>query len=156
MEAVTAEVVDGGFDHAAAAAGGVSIRTFYRWRDRGEAAEEKAWEAMPDAEYEDEFVSVMDPDDVPYWRFWQALTTARGRARVGAEKRVYQDSPGMWLKNGPGRTRPGEPGWTDQVEVTGAEGGPIAAATEVVVRWENDWRAPKGEADGDDEEADGG
>ena len=42
-----------------------------------------------------------------------------------------------WLRYGPGRERPGEPGWTDSAQLSGPECGPVAEPVYVAV-WGND------------------
>ena len=38
---------------------------------------------------------------------------------------VRRDNPLAWLRYGPGRERPGEPGWTESREILGQDGGPV-------------------------------
>lgn len=153
-DALTEQVADvvrrGAFDYVAAGAAGVSKRTFDRWMARAEAADETAWKAIPDADEEQQLIAVMDEADVPYWRFWRACRVARAEARAGAETDVYKERKLEWLKAA-GRSRPGEPGWTDHLEVTGPEGAPLGPVA-VQVTWENDWREPEAEGDGDEAE----
>lgn len=95
----------GSFDYVAAQAAGIGYRTFRRWMKGGEARA-----------------------DSPYRQFWQDVQGARAEARVAAENRVFKDAPFNWLRYGPGRERPGEPGWTDskQIEVSGPGGAPFS------------------------------
>lgn len=59
----------------------------------------------------------------PYRELWERVTRAHAQARVLAEAEVRKDNPLAWLRMGPGRDRPGEPGWTDTHEITpGGEG----------------------------------
>ena len=51
-----------------------------------------------------------------------ALPIARAQARAAAEIEVRRDNPAFWLRVGPGRSRPGAPGWTDRQEIA-IEGG---------------------------------
>lgn len=44
---------------------------------------------------------------------------AEGTARIQKELEVAVKNPEFWLKNGPGKTKPGEPGWTDTQAVEG-------------------------------------
>ncbi len=83
----------GAFDWVAAEAAGISKATYYRWLQRGEAARRG-----------------------PYREFWVDVRQARAQARVAAETEVRRDNPLAWLRRGPGRTRRGEPGWTEGEE----------------------------------------
>lgn len=114
----------GSFDHVASQAAGVGPSTFRAW--------------MAQADHPD---PAKPPSD-ELLAFAAEVRTARAGARVRAENRVFMENPLAWLRLGPGRDRgdPDEPGWTDQVAVTGGEGGPV----EVIVTYENDWR---GQAD---------
>lgn len=99
---IVAYISSGSFAWVAAQACGVSTTTFTRWMNSGKK----------------------DPDS-PYRALWADVETARCKARVVAENAVFRDKPEVWLRLGPGRERPGEPGWTESHEVTGAEGGPL-------------------------------
>ncbi len=81
----------GAFDWVAAGAAGISQTTFYRWLQ--EAQRPKA--------------SVLKRE------FRERLELARCEARAAVEIRVNQGDPKFWLRNGPGKTRKGQPGWTD-------------------------------------------
>ncbi len=97
---IVAFVRAGAFDWVAAEAAGVSKSTFYRWLQRGES----------------------DARGI-YHEFWSDIRQARAQARVAAEAEVRRDNPLAWLRYGPGRARPEEPGWTDSHEVvTRSEG----------------------------------
>lgn len=80
----------GAFDHVAAAAVGINPSTFYDWLNKGAAGNE------------------------PYAKFSKKVMEARSAARLDAENRVHQKEPFNWLRYGPGRERPGEPGWTNE------------------------------------------
>jgi hypothetical protein len=88
LAAVVATIEAGAFDWVAAEAAGIGRRTFYDWLRRGEAGEE------------------------PYAEFLVAVRRARASARGEAERTVRLKNPLAWLRLGPGRERPGEPGWT--------------------------------------------
>lgn len=81
-------IANGAYDQVAALAAGISRSTYYRWYNAG---------ANPKSRYA---------------AFREAVDGARGRARAVAETRVFREKPDVWLKNGPGRERPGQPGWT--------------------------------------------
>ena len=91
----------GAFDYVAAQAAGITPQTFQRWMKRGEKN-----------------------TDEPYRSFCYEVQQARAEARVAAENRVFADAPFNWLRYGPGRERPGKPGWTDskQIELSVPEG----------------------------------
>jgi len=93
----------GAFDWVAAEACGIGERTFYHWLKEGAAGRQ------------------------PYLQFLQEVTTARAEARAAAELEVRKMNPFAWLRYGPGREKPGKPGWTETycAEHTGADGGPI-------------------------------
>ena len=48
--------------------------------------------------------------------FKKALEQAAAQARVAAELRVFQEDAKTWLKSGPGKDTPSEPGWTAVVK----------------------------------------
>jgi hypothetical protein len=79
----------GAFPYVAARAHGVPPSTFFRWMELGAKGEE------------------------PYAEFWERVTTAHSQKRAEVEARVAEENPLAWLRYGPGRTKPGEPGWTD-------------------------------------------
>lgn len=79
---------EGAFDWVAAEAAGIARRTFYEWLEKGEAGQE------------------------PFARLAADVRQARAEARIGAERSVYKQRPATWLTKGPGRERPGAPGWT--------------------------------------------
>jgi hypothetical protein len=85
---IVAFITSGSFDYIAAEAVGISRATFYRWYNAGSKAASQ------------------------YAPFRTAVDTARARARVVAENRVFKEKPDVWLRLGPGRDRPGRPGWT--------------------------------------------
>jgi hypothetical protein len=101
---ICSSIRHGQWDFVAAQAAGIRRETFYEWlriaRDTG-------------AE--------------PYFAFAEAVAEARAEARGDAEGRVYTDKPDVWLRIGPGQTRPGEPGWTQatKLELSGPGGRPL-------------------------------
>jgi hypothetical protein len=92
----------GAYEWIAAEAAGVGKSTFYRWLQEGEAA-----------------------DSGSYHDFWQEVRKAHAQARVAAEAEVRRENPLAWLRYGPGRQRPGEPGWTESHEIAGPDAGPL-------------------------------
>lgn len=89
---IVASIRAGAFDWVAARAAGVSQTTFYRW---------------------------MEGKTKRHREFRDAVLTARAQARLSAEISVRKDKPEVWLMKGPGREKPGEPGWGEKVEVLG-------------------------------------
>lgn len=92
QERIVAYIRGGAFDYVAAQAVGISRATFYRWYNEG---------ARPRSRY----VS-----------FRREVDQARAQARVVAETSVFRAKPEAWLKFGPGRERPGAPGWTNPAQ----------------------------------------
>jgi hypothetical protein len=76
---------------------GINPDTFYYWLQRGEAGES------------------------PYSEFSDEVGRARAEARRGAEQQVRRKDPQFWLRCGPGKERPGEPGWTNPTDSRHAE-----------------------------------
>lgn len=115
--AVRARIVDairlGAFDHVAAQAAGIAPATFREWIARGEGRD-------PDR-----------PSTPAYAAFAAEVRQARATARSEAEARVFRTRPFEWLRYGPGRDRPGEPGWTEpsKLVAAGVERGPAEPAT---------------------------
>ena len=93
---ITAYIRAGAYDWVAAQACGVGKTTFYRWLEIAEQT------GRP-----------------PYREFRDDLLQARAEARVAAEVEVRKADPKFWLRCGPGKDRPGEPGWTEPHEITG-------------------------------------
>ena len=92
----------GSYDWIAAEAAGISKSTFYRWMRQGEQARGGI-----------------------YFDFHEEVRQAKAQSRVAAETEVRRDNPLAWLRYGPGRQRPGEPGWTESRELLGQDGGPV-------------------------------
>ncbi len=103
LEQIVAYVRAGAYEWVAAAAAGIHKATLYRWLQWGEERRE------------------------PFRAFRDQMLRARAEARVAAEVAIHRDDKKFWLTHGPGKDRPGEPGWTETVhaEHTGAGGGPI-------------------------------
>jgi transposase len=99
---VIAYVRAGAFSWVAAEAAGVSRTTFYRWLQRGDKEGRGA-----------------------YHEFAEEVRQAQAQARVAAETEVRRTSPATWLRYGPGRDRPDAPGWTEQRQIAGLDGGPV-------------------------------
>lgn len=86
---VVAAIKNGAFDHVAAQAVGIAPSTFYDWMSRGASG------------------------DARFSEFSEEVRIARAKARIEAETKVYECDPKFWLRNGPGKERSSEPGWTD-------------------------------------------
>lgn len=102
QQTIISYVRGGAFAWVAAEAVGISKTTFFRWLQQGEAAESG-----------------------PYHNFWLQVRRAHAQARVAAEAEVRRENPLAWLRYGPGRQRPGEPGWTETREIAGPDAGPL-------------------------------
>jgi hypothetical protein len=97
LQAKIVEAIRNGcWDWVAAEANGVDRRTFYDWLQRGDGEHPERSQA-----------------DV-YVQFVHAVREARAYARRTAEIDIHQTDKLAWLMKGPGRDRPGEPGWTDR------------------------------------------
>lgn len=87
----------GSFDWVAAQAAGIGVSTFYLW---------------------------MEGRTPRHQEFAAKVKEARAQARLAAEIEVRKTNPEFWLTRGPGKDKPGEPGWGEktQHEVSGPEG----------------------------------
>jgi hypothetical protein len=86
----------GAYDYIAAQAAGIHVDTFRNWLKWGES------DAVEHADYNE---------------FRRLVMQARAEARRIAEGRVWDEKPDTWLLKGPGRERPGEPGWSNETTV---------------------------------------
>ena len=86
---------DGAYDWVAAESAGIGVTTFFRWIQQG-AEDATAGRATA------------------YRDFRDAVRRAQADARRETEVRVRKEEPLAWLMKGPGRDKPGEPGWTDR------------------------------------------
>ena len=93
----------GAYDWVAAQACGIGKSTFHQWMSRGQHVD-----------------TYGRPTDPIYQDFASAVLVARAQARLKAESTVASDDPKFWLRNGPGKTRYGEEGWTETVNVNTA------------------------------------
>lgn len=89
----------GVYDYVAAEAIGITLRTWVRWLKEGENAPTGSWANQ----------------------FFLDVMQARSQARVTKELQVAKDDPKFWLRSGPGKTRLGRPGWTENVGIVGDE-----------------------------------
>ncbi len=109
QEKIVAFIRAGGFAHIAAEAAGLPREVFARWMERGESADAPA----------------------SYRNFARAIREAEAQARLQAELNVRSDKPLDWLKSGPGKTSPDNPGWG----TTGKAGGAATDKTERAQVW---------------------
>lgn len=129
---IVKDIGDGAYDWIAAQAAGIAPSTFWRWMQLGEKGNHT------------------------YSEFCKEVKQARAKARVKAEAKVFKSNPFAWLRYGPGRDRPGEPGWTDSVELNGSEERPLhvfshdAAVAAIARRSTGDHQASGAAESGDD------
>lgn len=97
---ICAYVRAGTFQWVAAVAAGISKGKFAEWM-KGPTIEEQ--------------------------EFQYAVNQATAQCRVVAESNVATRDSFKWLMYGPGRERVGEPGWSKQTALVGADGGPVTA-----------------------------
>lgn len=83
----------GAYAWVAAQAAGIHRATFWRWMQIGERHHERSKASV-------------------YRDFYYEVQQAQAEARAAAEIQVRRDRPETWLRYGPGRSRPGMPGWT--------------------------------------------
>lgn len=101
IQAMCERIRVGTYPYVAAAACGVAKSTFYRWM---QTADGKRAPAI-------------------YRELRDKICEAAAAARSNAEVRVFRDRPFEWLRYGPGREKPGEPGWTETPQTLRVEGG---------------------------------
>jgi len=102
-DAILASLRAGAFTAVAAEAAGVGASTLREWMARGEGRDQRR------------------PEDRRYAAFAAQVRGASAQARVAAECEVFKTNPLAWLRYGPGRERPGRPGWSNPPSK--AEGG---------------------------------
>jgi hypothetical protein len=100
-EKILVWVRSGAYPNVAAAAEGVSLDVFERWRVWGTRKSPRPIKR--------------------YQQFAANLLSAAGFARVRAEIKVLEKDPKGWLLCGPGRERPDRPGWSTAVKAAAAE-----------------------------------
>src|SRR5207244_5944305 len=92
VDTIVSYVRAGAFDHVAAEAAGISARTFRDWMARGEGRGSRASSRKLRA-------------------FAERVREAQAEARAGAEIRVFQERPALWLRRA-GRAGPAQGGWS--------------------------------------------
>jgi transposase len=108
QDAIVKAIRGGSYDWVAAESAGVTGTTFRNWMKRGA----EAAEAEDPAKEEQLFLA-----------FFAQVRAARAEARRKAEARLFKEDPFKWLRYGPGRERPDEPGWTEASQVDVTSGG---------------------------------
>ena len=93
VDTIVSYVRAGAFDHVAAEAAGISARTFRDWMARGEGRGSRASTRKLRV-------------------FAERVREAQAEARAGAEIRVFQERPALWLRRA-GRTEPDQDGWSE-------------------------------------------
>jgi hypothetical protein len=91
-EKILALIRSGGFPLVAAEGAGVPVEIFRDWLKRGEQPAPRQ----------------------PYLNFAREVRQAAAMCRLVAECNVYKKDPKFWLAHGPGRDRPGYPGWAGE------------------------------------------
>lgn len=87
---IPAYVRAGGYPEVAAVAAGMPREVFTDWMQRG----------------------LQSRSPTRYRAFARSIFQAEAQARLGAETIIRRERPLDWLKHGPGKERPGQPGWT--------------------------------------------
>src|SRR5438034_157661 len=93
---ILAYILSGAFDHAAAEAAGISVRTFREWMARGEGTHPTR------------------PSTPKLKRFAKAVRQAKAETRAATEIELRRTSPAQWLKYVARSTYDRE-GWTEPV-----------------------------------------
>lgn len=91
IDAICERIRVGTYPYVAAAACGVPRSTYYGWMEK---AKKKGTPRI-------------------YKELSDKISEAAAAARSNAEVRVFRDRPFEWLRYGPGRERPEQPGWTE-------------------------------------------
>jgi hypothetical protein len=107
---IAALVRAGIFPYVAAGACGVGRATFFAWMDPGSRKRRRRL----------------------FRDFRDKVHRAADEARAAAEAAVYAGDKLSWLRYGPGRERPGEPGWTNSAEITMAHDPAVPLRIEVI------------------------
>jgi hypothetical protein len=84
---ILASIRSGGYPHVAAAAWGVPGPLWEKWQRRGRKRR-------------------------AFKEFFRKVSAAQGQARLKAEMNAFDEDVRFWLKHGPGKEQPGNPGWS--------------------------------------------
>jgi hypothetical protein len=93
-EQILAYIRAGGFPHIAAEAAGLLREVYWKWLKRGRTKNA----------------------DASYRHFVLEVRQAIAQGRLAVELLVRDKDPKFWLKHGPGKETPGNPGWTGEVK----------------------------------------
>lgn len=91
---ILASIRAGGYPHVAAQAWGLPPWLFDKWMEWGRKTNARE----------------------PYKSFALKVDQAQAQARLKAEMAAYEDEPRFWLKNGPGKETPKNPGWSTMMK----------------------------------------
>lgn len=94
---ICAFITAGGFPHVAAEAAGIPREVFEEWLQLGRPIGSGGKRRKPHP---------------TYTPFWTRVMTATATARLRAEMSALSDDPVAWLRNGPGKDKPNDPGWS--------------------------------------------
>src|SRR5262245_48403949 len=93
---ILASIRAGAFEGVAAEAAGIPAQVFQRWLEWGNPVDRpKGWRPHR-----------------TWTALWQEVMEAKAQARLACEMKAMQDDPVAWLRSGPGKERPNEPGWS--------------------------------------------
>ena len=99
-QAILDNLKRGAFLRVAAGAAGITRQTLYAW--------------MADSRPE-------------YRAFQHEVELAQAQARFVAETAVWKNKPEVWLRTGPGRSKPDDEGWTEGYDAEGQHVDPVDA-----------------------------
>jgi hypothetical protein len=122
-DVIVSRIKQGAFAWVAAVSAGISQDTYFRWMREGKADVD----AVDARNVEHDAKGEPREEYGVLGKFHIDVKRASAHSRRIAEVKVLKDNPLAYLRFGPGRERPGEPGWTDssKVELTGKEGSPL-------------------------------
>src|SRR6186997_510227 len=93
---IAAYIRAGGYPHVACEAAGIPRAVFDDWLRLGNpVGRKKGWR----------------PHQL-YTPLWLAVMEAKAQARLTAEMAALKEEPVSWLKSGPGKDQPNNPGWS--------------------------------------------
>lgn len=104
-EAIIKDVTEGGYPNQVARQHGIPSSTWYEWLKRGRGGLLANGVKAPQ----------------PLIDFIEAVDRAAAQALNVASMEVYKENKLAWLLKGPGRERPGQPGWADRTMPESAE-----------------------------------
>jgi hypothetical protein len=101
---ICAFITAGTFEHVAAEAAGIPRETYEDWLRLGN----------PTGRLRPGKRSQWKPHKL-YTPFWYAVLKAKAHARLKAEMAALAEDPVAWLKSGPGKDKPNDPGWSSSI-----------------------------------------